>query len=66
MGAAADANANHDAWIQAEPDENGIYTYEIPVASLDNTLQIATYSAKKKLWYDRELTIDSQTLIIQE
>lgn len=66
MGAAADANANRDAWIQAVPDENGIYTYEIPVASLDNTLKIATYSAKKKLWYDRELTIDSQTLIIQE
>jgi len=42
-----------------------MYTYEIPVASLDNTLQIATYSAKKKLWYDRELTIDSQTLILQ-
>ena len=66
LGAAVDANANRDAWIQAVPDENGVYTYEIPVVSLDNTLQIATYSAKKKLWYDRELTIDSQTLIIQE
>ena len=66
LGAAADANANQDDWIPAVPDDNDAYTYEIPVASLDNTLQIATYSAKKKLWYDRELTIDSQTLTIQE
>ena len=66
LGAAADANANRDAWIPAVPDDGGAYTYKIPVASLDNTLQIATYSAKKKLWYDRELTIDSQTLILQE
>lgn len=62
IGTAENANANPDQWIAAVPDSNGMYTYEIPVDSLDNTLQIATYSAKKKLWYDRELTLDSQTL----
>lgn len=63
LGPAAQANGNQEMWIPAVPDASGVYTYEIPIASLDNTLQIATYSAKKKLWYDRELTIDSQTLI---
>ena len=65
-GPAADANADPDAWIPAELNGDGAYTYRIPVASLDNTLRIATYSPKKKLWYDRELIIDSQTLIMQE
>ena len=66
LGPAADANADPDGWIRAEHNADGAYTYTIPVASLDNTIQIATYSAKKKLWYDRELTIDSQTLMLQE
>ena len=62
LGLAADANANEGAWIAAVPDENGTYTYEIPVESLDNAISVATYSAKKKLWYDREITFVSSTL----
>lgn len=62
MGAAADANANPQDWIAAVENADGAYTYEIPVSSLDNTLPIATYSAKKKLWYDREISIASQDL----
>ena len=65
LGLAADAGSNPDQWIRAIADENGAYTYEIPVASLDNRIQIATYSAKKKLWYDREITFDSQTMTTQ-
>lgn len=63
LGAAADANQNPDGWIAAAPNADGVYTYELQLPSLDNTLQIATYSAKKNRWYDRELTIESQTLI---
>ena len=66
LGLASDANANPDQWIPAVPNAEGVYTYKIPIASLDNTIQIATYSAKKRIWYDRELTLDSQTLIEQE
>ena len=66
LGLAADANTDPDGWICAIPDACGAYTYEVPVASLENAIPIATYSAKKKLWYDRELTIDSQTLIQQK
>ena len=63
LGTAADANADPDGWIRADLNTDGAYVYEVPVPSLDNTIQIATYSAKKKLWYDRELMINSQTLI---
>lgn len=66
MGAAADTNAHPDAWIPAVLNSDGAYTYAIPVASLDNTIRIATYSGKKKLWYERELIFDAQTLIEQE
>ena len=65
-GPAAEANANPDAWIPAVEDADGAYTYEMPISSLDNTLQLATYSSKKKLWYDRELTINSQSLVEME
>ena len=63
---AANANTDPDGWIRAEHNADGAYTYTIPIASLDNTIQIATYSAKKKLWYDREMTIDSQSLLMHE
>lgn len=63
LGRAADANADEQAWIAAVPDADGCYTYEIPVESLDNAFSVATYSAKKKMWYDREIMLDSTTLI---
>lgn len=66
LGAAVDANADPDNWIPAIPNVEGNYTYEVSVESLDNTLRVATYSAKKKLWYDREITFDSQTLTVLE
>ena len=62
LGLAADANADREEWIAAVPNGEGAYTYQIPVASLDNTIQLATYSAKKKIWYDREIMFDSQSL----
>ena len=62
LGLAADANAHSDAWIPAVPNAEGAYTYEIPVESLDNEISVATYSAKKKLWYDRKIVFDSSTL----
>ena len=34
---------------------------ELP--SIDNETPVATYSAKKKLWYDRTIYIDSAALV---
>jgi len=66
LGPASDANADPNGWIRGEANGDGAFTYTIPVYSLDNTIQLATYSANKRLWYDWELTIDSQSLILQE
>ena len=62
LGLASEANAHEEAWIPAVPDANGNYTYQISVESLDNDIPVATYSAKRKLWYDREILFDSTTL----
>lgn len=62
MGRAQDAPEDSGNWIPAEVNDNGAYTYEMQIASLDNTLPVATYSVRKKLWYDREIVLDSETL----
>ena len=62
LGTAAEAAKDEAGWIPAIPNADGIYTYILDVPSLDNEIQIATYSAKKKMWYDRTMFIDSASL----
>ncbi len=62
LGLAKDAPDDEVAWIAAAPDASGAYTYVIEIPSLDSEIQIATHSAKKSLWYDRTLKLDSATL----
>jgi len=62
IGTAVDAAQDEDGWIPAIPDAEGRHTYIISLSSLDNELQIATFSAKKKMWYDRTIFIDSASL----
>lgn len=61
-GLAKDARADEAGWIPAAADEQGAYTYALEVSALDTALPVATYSAGKRLWYDRTLTLDSATL----
>lgn len=63
IGTAADAAQDADRWIPGILDEDGGYTYVVSVPTLDNDLQIATYSEKKNMWYDRTMFIDSASLI---
>lgn len=62
LGLAKDAPNDKAAWIAGSPDASGAYTYLLPIASLDNEISVATHSAKKSLWYDRSITLDSATL----
>lgn len=62
LGLSKDAPKDEAAWIPALPDANGANTYIINLTSLDNEFQIATYSAKKKMWYDRTAVIDADSL----
>lgn len=62
LGTAAEAAKDEAGWIPAIPNADGVYTYVLDIPSLDNDIQIATYSAKKKMWYDRTMFIDSASL----
>ena len=41
-------------------EENGVYTYTIPVALLDTGISVAAHSVKNDKWYDRTLTFVSE------
>lgn len=62
LGTAAEAAKDEAGWIPAIPNSDGVYTYILDIPSLDNEIRIATYSAKKKMWYDRTMFIDSASL----
>ena len=62
LGLAKDAPNDEAAWIAGSPDASGAYTYVVEIPSLDNEISVATHSAKKSLWYDRSITLDSATL----
>ena len=65
LGTAAEAAKDEAGWIPAIPNSDGVYTYILDIPSLDNEIRIATYSAKKKMWYDRTMFIDSASLNIK-
>lgn len=52
------ALADSSKWIKYV-EENGMYTYTIPVSLLDTGISVAAFSHKKQLWYDRTLTFAS-------
>ena len=62
IGTAVEAAQDEAGWIPAILNADGVYTYVLDIPSLDNDIQIATYSAKKKMWYDRTMFIDSDSL----
>ena len=56
MGTAGDAaNATEDEFIPYMENENGEYTFEVPVDALDEGIDCAAFSKKKEKWYDRVL-----------
>lgn len=61
-GLAKDAPADEAGWIAASAAEDGAAAFEIPVASLDQDLPVATHSASQNMWFDRAVRLDSTTL----
>ena len=60
VGTSAEAAlADKSKWIPYVEDENGMYTYTIPVSLLDTGISVAAFSHDKQLWYDRTLTFAS-------
>lgn len=60
--AEAAAVADEADCITFVEDENGAYTYTLPVAALDEPIDCAAFSNKKEEWYDRQLTFLSATI----
>ena len=59
VGTSAEAAlADSSKWINYV-EENGMYTYTIPVSLLDTGISVAAFSHRKQLWYDRTLTFAS-------
>lgn len=54
--------ADEDAYIPYVEDEEGAYTYTVPVAALDMEIDCAAYSKRKESWYDRTLVFSSALL----
>ncbi len=61
-GTGDQAENDKDNWAPFAVDENGKYTYTIPVSELDKPIIIASHSQKNNIWYDRTVTFDSSTL----
>lgn len=56
------ASADQSSWIPYQINEEGKYTYTVPVEALDKEIAVAAYSIKKGIWYDRALTFQSETM----
>lgn len=56
------ASADQSSWIPYQVNEEGKYTYTVPVEALDKGIAVAAYSIKKGIWYDRTLTFQSETM----
>ena len=56
------ASADQSSWIPYQVNEEGKYTYTVPVEALDKEIAVAAYSIKKGTWYDRTLTFQSETM----
>lgn len=56
------ASADQSSWIPYQVNEEGKYTYTVPVEALDKEIAVAAYSIKKEIWYDRTLTFQSETM----
>lgn len=56
------ASADQSSWIPYQVNEEGKYTYTVPVEALDKEIAVAAYSIKKGIWYDRTLTFRSETM----
>ena len=52
----------NDAGYETAAAEDGAAAFEIPVASLDQDLPVATHSASQNMWFDRAVRLDSTTL----
>ena len=62
MGKSADAENAVESDYIFFTDNDGKYTYTVPVEALDTETDCAAYSTRKQQWYDRTLVFESTSL----
>ncbi len=63
MGTGEEAvEASQEEYIPYVENEEGQYTYEVPVEALDMGIDCAAFSKNKEKWYDRTLVFKSASL----
>lgn len=63
MGTGEEAqSAAEESFIPYVEDEEGAYTYTIPIKALDAEFDCAAYSKRKQRWYDRTLVVLASSL----
>ena len=63
MGTGAEAvELSEDAYVPYVEDENGKYTFTVPVAALDQELECTSWSVRKEKWYDHQVVFESDQL----
>ena len=56
------AKADKSLWVPFKEDNNGKYTYTVPLESLDKEIAVAAFSHNKQSWYGRTLVFHSDSL----
>lgn len=56
------AKADKSLWVPFKEDNNGKYTYTVPLESLDKEIAVAAFSHNKQIWYGRTLVFHSDSL----
>ena len=56
------AAADPSSCAEFQEDQDGAYTYEIPVEALDKTLECTGFSKRKEKWYDHQICFLTSSL----
>lgn len=56
------AKADKSLWVPFKEDNNGKYTYTVPLESLDKEIAVAAFSHNRQSWYGRTLVFHSDSL----
>lgn len=62
MGKGSDAENAADSEYIFFTDNDGKYTYTVPVEALDTEIDCAAFSIRRQEWYDRSLVFESASL----
>lgn len=64
LGFAKNARTDENGWIPIQLNADGSASYVLQLPAIGVDIPIATYSEKRKMWYDRTLYLVGDTLVV--